>query len=457
MRLRGFRDSFWSHRATVSARGNTTPLEGDCRGSLAEGVGVVIVIRSSGGGVLPRPGSRRSGIMAEYMSFPRAGWFLLLAILLDLAGFGMVIPDIQTRLESFGASGWLIGAVLASYFLAQSLMSPLWGRLSDRAGRKPILVSCGLLSALSMLVYAFANSVGLILFSRVLAGVAAANVVIAQAYLADVTDEETRPVAMGRAGAATTTGLILGPALGGWLASVGGNFLLGLVAAGVSFTGALGIALAVPRTAPMTKLETGEPLRPPKVSLVRAAPSLRFLFFLSAISLSALACLEGTFGRLIKHKFGYGPEQFGILFGYEALLGVIVQALLLPKFTAVLGPPRLLCWAFLIQGLGLAATPFMPNLSGLFLASAFYAVGAGCAMPTLNGLCSLAAPARREGEMFGLLQSVRSLGFLLGPILGGALFDWRREAPYLLAGAVLLGAGALSGSRGSSVGRATHP
>lgn len=381
------------------------------------------------------------------MISPRAGWPLLLAIFLDLAGFGMVIPDIQTRLEGFGAMGWLIGAVLAAYFLVQLIVSPLWGRLSDRVGRKPVPLTCGVLSALSMLVYGAAHGITVVLFSRILAGVAAANVVVAQAYFADMTDAAARPAAMGRVGAATTAGLILGPALGGWLAALGGNSLLGCVAAGASFLGTLWIALAVPHTRPTDRREPGKPVGRHGLALLRQAPSLRFLFLLGAVAFFALACLEGTFGRLIKQKLGYGPAQFGLLFGYEALLAVLVQTLLLPRITDRTGARRLLCLAFLLQGLGLAATPFMPSLAGLFLTSTVYAAGAGCLMPTLNLLCSVAAPATREGEVFGLLQSVHSVGFLLGPILGGALFDWRWESPYLLAGAVLVGAGGLSVSR----------
>lgn len=381
------------------------------------------------------------------MTFPHAGWPLLLAVFLDLVGFGMVIPDIQTRLEGFGATGWLIGAVLAAYFLVQVVVSPLWGRLSDRVGRKPVLLACGFLSALSMLLYAFAHGITVVLLSRGLAGVAAANVVVAQAYFADVTDEAARPAVMGRVGAATTAGLILGPALGGWLAALGGNYLLGVVAAGASGLGTVWIGLAVPHTAPVGRREPGKPAVRHGLALLRQAPSLRFLFLLGAVASFALACLEGTFGRLIKQKLGYGPEQFGLLFGYEALLAVLVQTLLLPKISDRLGARRLLCLAFFLQGLGLAATPFMPNMAGLFLTSTVYATGAGCMMPTLNLLCSVAAPATREGEVFGLLQSVRSVGFLLGPILGGALFDWRWESPYLLAGVVLFGAGSLSLSR----------
>ena len=114
---------------------------------------------------------------------------LYFAIFLDLTGFGMAFPDIQLRAEKFGAPGWLIGLALASYFITQFVVSPHWGRLSDRIGRKPVLLVCTALSAGSMVVYAFAGSIALIFLSRVLAGLAAANVVVAQAYIADKSSE----------------------------------------------------------------------------------------------------------------------------------------------------------------------------------------------------------------------------------------------------------------------------
>jgi len=369
---------------------------------------------------------------------------LLFAIFLDLAGFGMVIPDVQTRLETLGASGLIIGSVLSSYFLVQMLVSPLWGRLSDRVGRKPILVACGALSSASMVAYALAQSPVPILLSRVLAGFAAANVVVAQAYLADTTETEAaREAAMGRVGAAITSGLILGPALGGWLAEVGGNRLLGSVAALAAGLGALWIALAVPHHPPR---EARRPGKQPAfdLSLLRDVPRLRPLFLLAASAFFALACLEGTFGRLIRLKLGYGPSEFGLIFGYESALGVLVQAVLLAPVMARLGPRALLVAAYVLQGVGLALTPFAPHLTGLFAVSTLFALGAGFANPTLNALSSAATPPSRQGEMFGLLQATRSFGFLLGPILGSLLFDWRPEAPYLLAGGVLMASALLA-------------
>ncbi len=369
---------------------------------------------------------------------------LLFAIFLDLIGFGMVIPDVQTRLEAFGAPGWQIGLVLSSYFLFQIIASPLWGRYSDKIGRKPVLVICGALSAASLLAYAFADTVPYILASRILAGLAAANVVAAQAYLADVNpDEGQRTAAMGRVGAAITAGLMLGPALGGFLSDLGGNYLLGMVAAAASGLGALWIALAVPHVPPTVPVaaavsSSASPLV--GVSLLRDAPRLRPLLLLASVAFLALACLEGTFGRLIRLKLGLGPREFGFIFGYESLLGVLAQLFLLGWITTRLRPePKtLLGVAFALQAIGLSLTPYAPSLLALFGISTIYAIGASLTNPTINGLCSAATPKERQGEMFGLLQGARSAGFLLGPTFGGVLFDWKPESPYLVAGGILL-------------------
>ena len=364
---------------------------------------------------------------------------LLFAIFLDLIGFGMVIPDVQTRLESFGAPGWQIGLVLSSYFLFQIIVSPVWGRCSDTIGRKPVLVFCGILSAASLLAYAFANTVLLILASRIIAGIAAANVVAAQAYLADANpDEAKRTAAMGRVGAAITAGLMIGPALGGYLSDRGGNYLLGLVAATASGLGALWIALTVPHVPPIASgFRTTSPVV--GISLLRDTPGLRPLLLLASVAFLALACLEGTFGRLIHGKLGLGPREFGFIFGYESLLGVLAQLFLLGWITSCWHPKTkvLLGCTFLLQAIGLSFTPFAPNLLTLFGVSTVYAIGSALTNPTINGLCSAATPKERQGEMFGLLQGARSAGFLFGPTLGGILFDWRPQSPYLVAGGIL--------------------
>ncbi|WP_395146265.1 MFS transporter [Armatimonas sp.] len=368
---------------------------------------------------------------------------LLGTVFLDLAAFGSILPDVQTRLESFGARGWLIGLILASYFLVQTLVSPLWGKVSDQRGRKLPLVLCFVLSAGSFALYGLAGSSWLVLVSRIVAGLAAANVALAQAEVAALHNENERPAALGRLSAATTGGLILGPAVGGWLSHVGGSILLGMTAASLSALAALALALVIPHRMP-TEVVAPKAEKPrARFALLREVPSLGTLFILAATAWFALACLEGTFGRLIHLRLGYGPREYGLIFGYEALLGVLIQAFLLGQITKHLTPVVLLRVGYGLQAVGLGFTPFAPSLAWLFACSTLYAIGAGVANPTINARCSAVTPSDRQGEMFGLLQAARSVGFLLGPLLGGILFDWRPEAPYLLAAGVMVVAGIL--------------
>jgi MFS family permease len=419
---------------------------------------------------------------------------LLFAIFLDLVGFGMAFPDIQLRTEDLAKNvgiahpGWIIGLLLSSYFVVQIIASPHWGRFSDRIGRKPVLLICTALSVLSMVVYAFADALLLILASRILAGLAAANVVVAQAYVADMSTDENRPGRMGRMGAALTAGLIAGPAIGGWLVSIGGSMLMGLAAASASSLSFLWILLAVPHRPPTEERAPGK-LPVLDFQLLRDIPALRRLFVLGTTGWFALAALEGTFGRLIREKLGYSQLEFGMIFAWESLVGVIA-GLYLGSLATRFRPSMILRSAYILLGIGLILFPFagnlaampafqtvadgfntivagagavvdgggtaigMPEVAGrweiahpmlaLLLASTIFALGIGLANPTISALCSNVTPPLRQGEMFGLLQAARSFGFIIGPVLGGMLFDWRIEAPYLLAAFVAVAASVLA-------------
>jgi len=356
---------------------------------------------------------------------------LYFAVFLDMAGFGMAFPDVQLRAEAFGAPGWLIGALLASYFITQALISPLWGRLSDRIGRKPVLVVCTALSALSMVIYAFADTVYGILAARIMAGFAAANIVAAQAYLADNTGEETRTKIMGQMSAAMLVGLVAGPALGGFLATVGGNYTLGISAASASGFSMLLLLFGVPGQPPKSHPEAGKKSLF-AFGLLKSHPDLMRLFVIASSGWFVLACLEGTFGRLIKHNLGYGQEEFGFIFSYESLLGAFV-GVGLAWLAARRTHSFILRLGYSLQALGVGYTPFARNLPELFVASTLFAIGLGLSNPTLNAVGSVLAPKDRQGELFGIMQATRSVGFFVGPMLGGLLFDWRPAAPYLMA------------------------
>ncbi len=371
----------------------------------------------------------------------RREWPLLVAIFLDLLGFGLLIPDLQFRAEKMGASGPWIGAILASTFVIQFIVSPRWGVLSDRIGRKPVLVICSCLSAGGMLVYGLSSNLWILLGSRVLAGFGAANVAVAQAYIADASTPEARTASMGRVSAAISLGLIIGPSLLTVLARYGIQ-AVGFAAAIASGLGVLLILFVLPGVAPKEKRPVGT--RPIiDLTLLRDFPRLAPLVTITVVAWFSLATLEGTFGRLIERTLGLGQEAFGWIFSYESLLAVIVQGFLIVWVSKRIKEGPLLSIAYLMQGLGLALTPYAPTLAILFAASTCYALGTGFASPTIYGLCSKIAPEDRQGELFGILQSARSFGFVAGPIVGGSLFDWRPEAPYLLAGVACIAAALL--------------
>lgn len=378
---------------------------------------------------------------------------ILAAVFLDLMGFGMVLADIQLRAEAMAPKGWrpgwIIGGLLASTFVTQMFASPRWGRLSDRRGRKPVFVLCTVLSAVAMLVYGLAGSLGMLLLSRIISGLGAANVAVLQAYLSDRTDPSDRAAALGRIGAAISAGLVVGPPLGGFLAASGGNHLIGLVAGSASLIGAIWMARALPNLPP-------HPTEEPEhhalfdLRLLKELPAIRSLVLIAAVAWFSLAMLEGTFARLISYLYAYDQRQFGLLFGYESFLGIVIQASLVGWVVTRVRESNVLRISYLAQGLGLAANPFAATLLPigppfvlLVIASTLYSVGSSLANPTLNSLCSRLTPDSRQGELFGLMQGARSVGFVVGPVLGGALFDWQPAAPYIIAGVVCVLASAL--------------
>ena len=387
---------------------------------------------------LPKPASRAEGV-------------LLLCILLDLLGFGMIIAEFQLFAERLVPAGWpvgvVVGAILASTFITQVWASPRWGSWSDRVDRRAAFLTVNTISGSSMLLYAVSQNLPMLLASRLLSGIGAANVAIGQAYISGLHTGPARTAALGRMSAAINAGLILGPGLGGFISHQFGHGAVGFVAGGFSLSGTLAAAFllpsrpADPREVPVAKA-TGN------IAILREFPDLRPLVLVATVAWLSLATLEGTFLRLIHRLFNYDSREFGLIFSYESLLGFLIAAFLLPGLVRKLGERNLLRAAYLAQGIGLMLNPFaavfgLPPLFMLFTASTVYSFGSSCANPTINGLASQLLPEARQGELFGLLQSTRSFGFVVGPIVGGAIFDLQPAAPYIFAGLVCVVAAGL--------------
>jgi len=377
---------------------------------------------------------------------------ILFCVFLDLCGFGMVLSDVQLRAQRLMPhgvpTGLVIGLILASTFVVQSLVSPLWGKLADRRGRKPVFLICTILSALAMTVYGLGDRIEFVFASRIVAGFGGANVAMAQAYVAEWFKGPSRTAAFGRIGAAVSAGLIAGPVLGGWMAHRFGSLSMAHVAAGFSFLGVAFGLVALPRDRVIEKVESEK--RAGRRRLLSEFPKVRPLFMIAVVAWSSLALLEGTFARLIHALFGYDQLQFGILMGFEATVGFLVQTWLLVLISRRYASRRVLFWGYLLQGVGLALNPvagiwaaLVPPLAVLLVASFLFAIGVSVSNPTVSSLATAIVPEERHGELMGLMQAARSAGFVAGPALGGAFFDWSPSGPYYFAGLICIMAAGL--------------
>jgi DHA1 family tetracycline resistance protein-like MFS transporter len=376
---------------------------------------------------------------------------LFLIVVVDLVGFGLVIPLLPFYAERFAASPQEVTALMAVFSLMSMLTAPIWGRLSDRVGRRPVLMISMAAAALAYLWLSFADALWMVFAARALAGACAGNIAAANAYVADVTPPEGRAKGMGMIGAAFGLGFIIGPALGGVVA---GNNLAtanlrapGLIACALSVTALLGVVFLLKESLP-----EGAATRPrrSRITALRDALGRAVLARLLAIfflTILAFAGMESTFALWAMAQLGWGPAQTGYLFAYVGLLSAVMQGGLIGRLTALFGEEKLLVAGLASIAAGLLVLPLSRDLPLLLVATSGLALGMGAMQPSLNSLISRRAGASEQGEVMGVAQSVGSLSRVLGPLLAGALFaGFGRESPYL-CGTVLVVAAALIGWR----------
>lgn len=362
-------------------------------------------------------------------------------VFLDLLGFGLIIPQLQYYADVFRASPAYIGWIQAIYSLMQFLFAPFWGRLSDRIGRRPVLLISIAGSGLSYILFAFARDAQMILFSRLMAGITAANLSTAQAYLSDITPPHERTKAMGVIGAAFGVGFVLGPMVGGILGAWGGNFAIGLGGATLALINWVSALWRLPESLPPDRRRRTSqwytlPLR--DLPKVLALPQVGTLALVQFTAIFALSNLESTFILLAKRQYGLDQQACGYLFAYLGFIGIVVQGFMISKLSARFGEMRLLVGGYLLQTPALLLVALMPNVGWLLVMLTLVAFGGGVAGPSLNGLLSRFAPSDRRGEVFAVTQSLSSLARVLGPLWGGWSFGHLGStAPYATASLML--------------------
>jgi DHA1 family tetracycline resistance protein-like MFS transporter len=369
---------------------------------------------------------------------------LFFIVFIDLVGFGIVIPLLPFYAEHFGASPDRVTLVMASYSLAQFFFAPIWGRLSDRFGRRPILLVSLAFSVASYLWLGFADALWMLYAARLLAGAGAGNIAAAQAYVADVTPPEGRAKGMGLIGAAFGLGFTVGPAIGGLLAgsdpTASAVARPAFVAAGLSAVAFIGTAIFLRES--LAAAAHDAPKRPSRWRLARDAfgrPALRQLIVLLFVTLTAFAGMETTFAMWAEGAFGWGPRQVGGIFFFVGIVLILVQGGLIGRLTRRFGEARLLLAGSLAIAVGLIGLPFASTLPVVLLTTALLALGMGLTNPSTSSLISRRAQADQQGGTLGVAQSAASLARIIGPAIAGAVFAaWGRNAPYYLGAALML-------------------
>jgi len=371
----------------------------------------------------------------------KAFLILAFALMAVMFGFGMVIPIFPFYITELGAGGSELGLLVATAALLEFLFGPLWGCISDRVGRKPVLM-VGLFGyAVSTFLFGISSQLWMLFAARALSGVlSSATITAAMAYVSDITGEDSRGEGMGRIGAAMALGVMLGPGLGGWLAE-DSLALPFFIAAGVSLLSLLFAAVFLPESHAPAGRTKGQTLQLPDVKTLWKAVRgpAGILFLLVAVFSFALTNFESVFGLYALEKFGYGPERVGTILLVVAAVSTFGKALLTGPVVRRWGE-RTTIQASLLAG----SAGFLILLAAWDFPTTLAATGFFILSKTLLRPAALALISRRSGDdqgaAMGLSNSFMSLGRILGPIWAGLAFDLGRSLPYLSGSALMLAA-----------------
>jgi DHA1 family tetracycline resistance protein-like MFS transporter len=382
---------------------------------------------------------------------------LFLTVFLDLLGFGLVVPFLPGVARGHGASDLVATLLGGAFSLMQFLFIPLWGRLSDRVGRRPVLLWSIAASVVGMSLLGLAGTLAMLFVARLFSGMATANIAVAQAYIADITTPENRARGMGMIGMAFGLGFIFGPVLGGLLGQyeVLGHpgALAAFVAAGLSAINLVMAAVTLPESLPPERRgQSQRPLTPLDLHAVREAARLPGVGLAIAVGGSVIlwfAGLEQTFRLFTQDAFGMTVLGTGMVLTMVGVISALVQGGLIHRLSRRYGEANLVRAGAFFLTAAFAAIWSCPSvgISMLWVGSALTAIGTGLLTPSLSSYVSRQAPRENQGTTLGVLQSMNALARVLGPLAAGVLYQrYGMKGPYA-AGTVGMFAAALLAAR----------
>ena len=370
---------------------------------------------------------------AAKVPLPQGFGTIWITVALDLVGFGIVVPILGRYAERFGASGLEVGLLFASFSLAQLVFAPLLGRLSDRIGRKPVIMISLLGTAVGSFVTGAAGALWVLFLGRILDGASGASVAVAQGAVTDLAPPSERPRLLGLLGAAFGVGFVVGPALGG-LASLGGEHIPFFVAGTVALINAIVAWRRLPETRPA---DVRQAARDAAKSDTQAKVRLWGLAVAGFSAIVAFSGFEATFSLLAGDRFRLTEGGVAAIFVGVGVVLVAVQGGLIRPINAKLGTQRSLQVGLVLNSAGLIVLSAAENWTLLIVALALLTVGQGLVTPNLSSLVSGRVPDHRRGEALGFQQGVNAFGRVAGPAIAGVLYDHVSiGSPYLVGGAL---------------------
>lgn len=352
---------------------------------------------------------------------------IFVTVFIDLMGFGILIPILPTfASKDLNISDFGIGVIVAIYSLIQFLFNPVFGKISDRIGRRPVILVTQLVTVASYLIFSFADSFLILFLSRLLAGFGGSNIGVAQAYIADITSKEERVKGMGLIGAAFGLGFVFGPLIGAILSKYGYH-VAGYGSAGFSFMAFVFALFMLPESNKDLKSGSKFEIRLFDFKYTKKVISdsrIGFLIILFFMIVFSMANIYGTFAILGYKVYHFSDQQTGMLFGISGIIGALIQGGLMRFLSNKISDRSLVLSGSFAMIIGLGFLPFGSNFTGVAIIISILSIGTGILQPTILSMISKYTAENEQGALLGINQSFSAFARVLGPLWGGFAYDF---------------------------------
>lgn len=371
----------------------------------------------------------------------KALYMLMFNMFITMGGVGLIIPILPLYLETFNAGGTAIGALIATFSLAQFLISPLVGQLSDRYGRKLFILIGLVIYGLAMIGFGLSEHLWLLFVARFLSGTGAAFITPPiMAYIADITTIDERGKGMGMIGASITLGFTIGPGLGGILSEV--NLVFPIFFAGISALIAAVVSLLVLPDTQKSKAQIAAAKAQKRmnlfVQLQKSVTKMYFVFLIVVFTFSfGVMNLQSTLPVYLTNKFSFSPFDISMMLTVGGVIGVIIQLFVIDKLFKSYGELKLIITNLFVAGLTTLLIIFFNEYAVLLIITAVFSISTTLIRPSVNSLISKVA-GNEQGYAAGMNSAYMSLGNVFGPLLAGILYDWKADTPYILGFIILV-------------------